>query len=295
MRRGLASSERAIALIPEFFGTYVNHAGALMGLGRFAEAEAALRRAIDLATDRGQTHCDLGWVLAKLGRYKEAVASLERAIALDPDDPTVHFALAATLYLTKDLTGSEAGFRRALMLAPAYAPAWHELGTVLRSSGRFDEALMCFNRALELDPDQPEIYRSLAATGQRAADEAHLQLLRAVLKNRERPVPDRVSAGFALGTLLDNAGRYDEAFPSFAEANTLYRRHRAEDGERLDTEALHRQVDDLIEQHRRSFQLPPHGALPHSARSSSSACRGPARASSSRSLPATGAWSALAN
>ena len=78
---------------------------------------------------------DLGWVLAKLGRYKEAVASLERAIALDPDDPTVHFALAATLYLTKDLTGSEAGFRRALMLAPAYAAAWHELGTVLRSSG----------------------------------------------------------------------------------------------------------------------------------------------------------------
>jgi len=106
---------------------------------------------------------------------------------------------------------------------------------------------MCFNRAIELDPDQPEICRSLAATGQRGSDEAHLQLLRAVLKNRERSVSDRVSAGFALGTLLDNAERYGEAFPSFAETNTLYRRQRAEDGERLDTEALHRQMDDLIQ------------------------------------------------
>jgi tetratricopeptide (TPR) repeat protein len=244
---GLASSERAVALIPEFFGTYVNHAAALIGLARFAEAETPLRRALDLAPGWAQTHRDLGWVLAKLGRYREAVASLNHAIALDPDDPTVHFALAATLHLAKDLAGSEAGFRRALALAPAYAAAWHELGTVLRSSGRFDEALMCFNRALELDPDRPEIYRSLAATGQQASDEAQLQRLQTVLKDQKRSVSDRVSAGFALGMLLDNAGRYDEAFPSFAEANTLYRRQRAAAGERFDIEALRRQLDDLIE------------------------------------------------
>jgi tetratricopeptide (TPR) repeat protein len=243
----LASAERAITLIPEFFGGYLNRADALMGLERFAEAEAPLRRAADLAPDLAQTRRDLGWVLGKLGRYKEAVASLERAAALDADDPTVHFALAVTLYLAKDLAGSEAGFRRALALAPTYAAAWHELGAVLRSSGRFDEALMCFNQALELDPDRPEIYRSLAATGQPASDEAQLLRLRAVLRNPKVSVSDRISAGFALGMLLDNAGRYDEAFPCFADANTLHRRRRAEAGERFDIEALHRQVDDLIE------------------------------------------------
>jgi hypothetical protein len=147
----------------------------------------------------------------------------------------------------KDLAASETGLRQALALAPNYAAAWHELGTVLRSSGRFDEALMCFHRALDLDPDRPEIYRSLAVTGQRAEEEAQLHRLEAVLKSRERSVSDRISAGFALGMLLDNAGRYDDAFPSFAEANALYRRHRAEAGERFDIAALHGQVDDLIE------------------------------------------------
>jgi tetratricopeptide (TPR) repeat protein len=244
---GLASSERAVALIPEFFGAYVNRADALMGLQRFAEAEAPLRRALDLAPDRAQTYRDLGWVLAKLGRYEEGVACLEPAIVLDPDDPAAHFALGTTLYLRKDLPGSEARLRRAVALAPRYTAAWHELGAVLRGSGRFEEALFCFRATVDLDPDWPEAYRSLAVTGQQAADEAQLRRLEAVLKNRARPVSDRISAGFALGMLLDNAERCDEAFPHFAEANALHRQQRREAGEHFDIGALRRQVDDLIE------------------------------------------------
>ena len=243
---GLASSERAIALIPAFFGAHVNRADALAGLERFAEAEGPLRRACALAPDRAQTHRDLGWVLAKLGRYEEAAACLELAITLDPDDPTTYFALGTTLHLRKDLPGSEAELRRAVALAPDYTAAWHELGTVLRSSGRFDEALMCFRRAIDLNPGWPEAYRSLAVTGGQAADDAQLRRLEAVLKDRRRSVSDRVSAGFALGMLLDNAERCDEAFPCFAEANALHRQQRAEAGECFDIEALRRQVDDLI-------------------------------------------------
>jgi tetratricopeptide (TPR) repeat protein len=217
-----------------------------MGLERFAEAEAPLRRALDLAPDLAQTHRNLGWVLAKIGRYEEAMACLEQAIVLDPEDPATHFALAATVYTRKDLPRSEAALRRAVALAPHYAAAWHELGAVLRSSGRFEEALFCFRRVVDLDPGWPEAYRSLAVTGQHA-DEAPLRRLEAVLKNRGRSVSDRISAGFALGMLLDNAERCDEAFPFFAEANALHRQQRAEAGERFDIGALRRQVDDLIE------------------------------------------------
>jgi tetratricopeptide (TPR) repeat protein len=218
-----------------------------MGLERFAEAEGPLRQALDLAPDRAQTHRDLGWVLAKTPRYEEAAACLEQAIALDPKDPTTHFALGTTRHLRKDLPGSEAALRRAVALAPDYAAAWHELGTVLRSCGRFDEALTCFRRARDIDPDWPEVYRSLAVTGQQAAEEAQLRRLEGVLKNRGRSVSDRISAAFALGMLLDNADRCDEAFACFAKANALHRQQRAEAGERFDIGALRRQVDDLIE------------------------------------------------
>src|ERR1700738_2549831 len=88
--------------------------------------------------------------------------------------------------------------------------------------GRSAQALRCFRRVLDLDPDWPEGYRSLAAAGQQA-DEPQLRRLAAVLKNRGRSVSDRISAGFALGMLLDNGERCDEAFPCFAEANALHR------------------------------------------------------------------------
>lgn len=244
---GLASAERAIAFIPEYFGAYVNRAVALMGLARFGEAEATLRRALALEPDQVRTRCDLGWALARLGRQDEAITCLEQAAALYPDDATPLFGLGATLCLRMDLVGSEAALRRALALAPDYAAAWHELGTVLRSSGRFEEALACFQRALELDQDWPEVYRSLAVTGWGEPKEVHLSRLEAVLDNSERAISERISAGFALGTLLDEAGRYDEAFACFADANALYRRQRAEGGERFEISALQCEVDDLIE------------------------------------------------
>jgi tetratricopeptide (TPR) repeat protein len=243
---GLESARRAVELIPGFLAAHVNCAAALIGLERFAEAEAPLRRALDLMPDRAETHRDLGVTLAELGRFDEAVSCHQRAIALNPNDASMHYALAATLYQVNDPAGSEASFRRAVSLAPYNATAWQGLGDVLRTSGRFEEALSCFRRALELDPDLARAHRSLAVTGHQASDEAQLQRLRALLASRKRPVSDRITAGFALGMLLDNADRYDEAFPCFAEANALRRQQQAEAGQRFDAEALRSEVDHLI-------------------------------------------------
>jgi tetratricopeptide (TPR) repeat protein len=243
---GLASADQAAQLMPEFFGAHVHRADALIGLERWSEAEAALRRALALAPDRTETHRDLGWVLARCGRFDEAVEFYRQALALAPEDATVHYGLAAVCHLAGDLAASEAGFRRALGLAPGYAAAWHELGIVLRSSGRLEEAAANFRRAIELDPGAPEFQLSLAVTGQPASDEAQLQRLAVALASDERPIGDRVAAGFALGTWLDRAGRYDEAFTSFATANALHRQHRAAAGERFYIAELCRKVDELI-------------------------------------------------
>jgi tetratricopeptide (TPR) repeat protein len=244
---GLESSRCAIELIPDFPGAHINCAAALIGLERFAEAEVPLRRALDLMPDRAETHRDLGAVLGQLGRFDEAIPYHRRSISLKPNDATMHFALGTTHYQLDDLPEAEASFRRALSLAPGYARPWHGLGNILRASGRFDEALSCFRRALELDPDLPQAHGSLAATGQEASDEAQLQRLRGLLTSPKHPVSDRIAAGFALGRLLDNADRYDEAFPYFEQANTLHREHQAAAGDRFDAEALRSEVGGLIE------------------------------------------------
>lgn len=43
-------------------------------------------------------------------------------------------------------------FEQALLLDQSDPELWNYKGVVLRSMGRYDEALECFNKSLELDP-----------------------------------------------------------------------------------------------------------------------------------------------
>jgi tetratricopeptide (TPR) repeat protein len=243
---GLESARSAVGLIPDFLGAQVNYAAALLGLGRFAEAEPPLRRALELQPDNAKLHSDLGGVLTELDRFAEAVACHQRAITLHPNAAMIHYALGWTQFRAHNLEQSETSLRQALSIHPEFATAWQFLGNVMAMRGRFDEASACYRRALEIDPDLPEAHQDLALTGEQARDETQLERLKGLLASPDRSASDRVITGFALGTLLDNADRYDEAFTYFAAANTLHRQQRAAAGERFDPDQLQRDVDRLI-------------------------------------------------
>jgi len=48
--------------------------------------------------------------------------------------------------------GALSFFEQAMILEPNNPEIWNQKGSALRSLGRYDEALDCFNRALELEP-----------------------------------------------------------------------------------------------------------------------------------------------
>lgn len=242
----LESAARAVELMPEFLEAHVNCGAALTGQGRFAEAEAAYRKALALQPDRAETLSDLGHILTELKRLDEAIACHQQAVTRQPNSAIMQLRLAATLFKAGDPYGSEAICRRGISLDPNSAEAWSALGQMLRSVGEFDEARSCFLRARALDPELPHAYAGLAIIGERADNEAELQHLRAVLARPDSPAATRSDAGFALGMLLDNAGRYDEAFPCFAEANALGRQQLAARGQLFDRTLQRQHVDSLI-------------------------------------------------
>jgi tetratricopeptide (TPR) repeat protein len=242
---GLASAERAIALAPALVEAHLNRADALSRQRRFEGAETSLRRALELTPERATSHSFLGAVLAELGRYEEAIACHQRAIELQPDDPQSHYAFGRTLLQAQELDAGEASFRRALSLDRDLAQAWHWLGNTLLVAGRLEEGLSCYRRAIAIDPELADAYEALSYSGQRA-DDAQVKRLAGLLADPDRPISERIAAGFAAGRFLDNAGWYDEAFPHFAAANALQRRLLAEAGERFDPEALAREVDGVI-------------------------------------------------
>lgn len=243
----LEHATRAAELMPQLAAAHYNRAVALTGRRRFAEAEAACRSALARQPQNAEALSTLGYALTVLRRIGEALVYHRAALELQPNNPLFHLRLASAQFFSGDPAAGEASCRRALSFDPHSVMAWTELGEILKALGRFAEARSCLRRALELDPQQPGAYAGLAVLGERAGGAEPLQRLRALLADPTSPVMARIDAGFALGTLFDNADRYDEAFPCFSQANALYGELLAQAGESHDRAAFRLHIDSLIE------------------------------------------------
>ena len=65
---------------------HAERAELLLARGRGAEAEAEIRRAIEIDPVRGEWHAALAMVLESVDRLEEALASMRQAAVLLPDD-----------------------------------------------------------------------------------------------------------------------------------------------------------------------------------------------------------------
>ena len=241
----LESCERALRLSPTLAEAHVNRAQVLRASGRIVEAESAFREALRLQPGNADTQHALGLLLAEAGQFEEARSCQEQALARHPDHPQALLALGFLLRRAGDLPAAIAACRRAVRFAPTFAEAWTGLGNALRSLGQFEEAIACYRRALVIDPDLAEAHRGLAMTGVAAAP-AEIARLTALLHSTHTSTADRVSAGFALGRVLDDQDRHGAAFTCYAHANALFRHSEAEAGRRFDAESLRRHIDQII-------------------------------------------------
>ena len=99
-REGVAALDRAIAIRPQFAYAWMNRANCHIGLG---ETDAALQdfaRALELEPKHAPIHYNLGLLHHRLtGRYDEAAAHYRRAIELAPHYANAHLHYAHALFL----------------------------------------------------------------------------------------------------------------------------------------------------------------------------------------------------
>ncbi len=239
------SCRAAIALAPMLPEPHYNLALALRALGQVVEAKAACRAALHLRPDAPwQRECAA--LLADLDCGEEALAILDRLLAVSPDEAASHTARASILYRMGDISGSAVAYRRAASLAPNDADCWNGLGRTERAQGRFDAATLAFRRALAIAPEHADAHRNLALLGELGIRSAEAKGLATLIDRRGTADMDRVAAGFALGKLLDDADRYDEAFARYSAANQLFREMQAVAGKRFNRVALAGEVDNAI-------------------------------------------------
>ena len=155
---------------------------ALFRLERYAEAVAALERALSLRQHRpaaGPVHRRLGHALMTLERTEEAAQHYERALEIDPRDAESIDRLAWLRFRQNDYRAALRLYRKRLEIGPEDAAVHSNIAASLYHLGRPEEALRGFERALALDP------------GHQPAQVGAVEARKRLAPERTRDVPER--------------------------------------------------------------------------------------------------------
>ena len=122
-------------------------------LGRFAEAEAQARRAVETEPYRAYCHWALGSVLADCRRWAEAMESADDALAMEPENADHHALLCRCLMGLRRWDEALDAADDGLEMEPDHAGCANLRALILQDRGRLDEAEQAFVDAAATDPD----------------------------------------------------------------------------------------------------------------------------------------------
>jgi len=123
--------------------------------GEYENAVRAFRDVVrEEPTDAGAWSY-YGLCLAHLGRAAEAESALARAIQLSPANGEAWFHLGVARSLREEWGEAASAYRRAVALSPEDLVAWHRLGVAFAESGDEPAASVAFERALVLSRALP--------------------------------------------------------------------------------------------------------------------------------------------
>jgi serine/threonine protein kinase/tetratricopeptide (TPR) repeat protein len=155
---------QALRIKPDFVLAHVGLSEALWQIyyldgdrTTLAAAEAAAETACKIDPDAPTAQVALARILRTTGRQDAAIEQLEDVLARHPRPDEAYRELGRSYERVGDFDEAEAAYRAATALNAGDWSTWNSLGTFLMIQGRYDDALVCFERSAELAP--PEITR----------------------------------------------------------------------------------------------------------------------------------------
>jgi tetratricopeptide (TPR) repeat protein len=107
--------------------------------------------------------------LSTLGRFDEAIAESKRAVELDPLSPVINSDLGSNLMVARRYDEAIAQLRKTLEIDPTFSLAHGALGETLQFKGDLPGAIAEYTKAQELGAD-PRIRVLMAAAKAQSGD-----------------------------------------------------------------------------------------------------------------------------
>jgi tetratricopeptide (TPR) repeat protein len=155
-----------IAATPEDWRLYFARGAARERLGRWPEAEADFRHALELEPDQPDVMNYLGYSWVDRGEnMEEGLAMLQRAFELRSNSGQIIDSLAWAYYRMGNYPQALAYMEIAIQILPADPTLNDHLGDVYWRLGRRIEARFQWQRALTYEPDHPETIQAKLENG----------------------------------------------------------------------------------------------------------------------------------
>lgn len=119
--------------------------------GNLSTAATEYQKAIQLDSNTMVAHYDLGTVYDQQGDKTLAVEEYRAALVIQPNFTDALFNLAVDTTGSDPVTARQL-YLKVLSLQPNYAAAWLNVGFILESEGKGDEAKADWAKAVVLDP-----------------------------------------------------------------------------------------------------------------------------------------------
>ena len=180
-----------------------------------ADSMREYQRAIELNPNYATAHQWFGNdSLVSLGRFDEAVAEGKRAVELDPLSPIINADLGVTLYLARRYDEAIDQLRKTLAIDPTFFYAHYNLGIALQSKGDLSAAISEYEKAKQLSYDSFTIALLGAAKGlagdKNAAEQA--------LKDLDQTAQNQETDEYSRALLFLSLNNKEEALRSIERA-----------------------------------------------------------------------------
>lgn len=162
-KEALAAINHLISLNPDSDNAYYSRGNVYLNMSKIVEAEKDFLKALEISYVKPSEELPTDFILGNLGvicqsreKYVESLPYFDKAIEINPHYPLAYMNRALSFFHLKDYEKAEADFHKTLELDVNYAPAHLYYGKMLLEIGEEEDAQICFENVLVIDPENEE-------------------------------------------------------------------------------------------------------------------------------------------
>ena len=168
-QKAIKALDRSLSIYP-LSRTYLNRGNAFYYSGKFGEAVADYKKAIDMNPLLAEAYYGLGSLYIKMQEYDRAIENLSKAVNINPAFAQAYNNLGNAYNLSGNLVEALNSYSRAIELNPLYALAYKNRAYSYMASMDYNPAIKDYRKVIELGFASAAIYYNLGLVYSKVRD-----------------------------------------------------------------------------------------------------------------------------